>query len=942
MSTDQRDLVIALSKGGSLKKLWGSKNRTVSWPELVELLSTCHEDDLTREEYLQLSIQDQGVRKNHLGAFVGGSFSNGRRNSDSIEFRSVVTLDIDTASQDIWQDICLTGSIPALNGLAYQVHTTRKHTEAAPRLRVVIPLSRDVTPEEYVPIMCGVAEMVDPTMRAVSVESFVAVQVMFLPTKCSDGDFYCMHQDGEFLNPKPILKKYKVDKPETWPKPAGDTAKPFSRLKIVHPEDKKAMAPIITAVHRAYHPRTFIDEFLDDVYVAAGDRYFPVGATGAPSVRIYEDAFVQSDHGSDPARGQHNTFDLGRIHLFGDLDEDFDTESMPLAEWPSFKAMTEWALKQDEVADAYAEILEEVESERNQDMLDSLDEIDDEPEEDEPAEIDLIGAAEDDDEPKKKGVDVEKVLAKVKRSIARASSLNDLENRVEKIRALPIDGFRELHRDLVAPDLQKKFLELTGEKITKANARKMLAPTVENLRKQVEGQDLPDWLAPWIYLSQDNKFMHLGTKELLPREGFNARFMVQAGEQFGTSSLGTPKVSAADIAWSIYDIAKPYTTRFVPGAAELFEENGCLYANTYRRPVVESGGYKGKEGVKLLKRLLEDLFPERSDREKLMDFLVHCVRFPEKKLKYAVLVKGAENEGKSLLADLVAKLVGDDNCSVINTDILKEKYTGWVYEKLFCTIEEVKVPGREVEEVLNKLKPITTNDRIPVRRMQKDATRERNFCNLYLTTNDDDALRIDIDNTRYMILFTRFRTNSEVVDWHAELKATEGRVYVRDLWEHIHHRPAQFLEAFAKYQFSEFYDPEGRAPMTRFKARMAEDGKSEERTLLEDLLATGGVPGVSDDLLLWSAFKPFLDEKGIGASLQKSAVAKFLKPFGFVRAAPFSTRVDGKVVTYKVWTRNLSLLDSENQLHPEAKTRALAEIDRVNALDDPESLISLI
>lgn len=936
MMSSNRRLTIALSPGGSLNNLGRSKNKTLYWDDLVEMLSTAYRDSITLAQYQKLPTLGRSTHKNRPGAFVGGSFSNGRRNSDSIEFRSVVTLDIDSHSQEVWEDICLTGTIPGLDGLAYQIHTTRSHTPEAPRLRVCLPLARDVSPEEYVPVLCAVAEMVDPSMRAVTSESFVAVQVMFLPSVCKDGEFFSTAVEGEFLDPDPLLEKYPVDEPELWPSCKDSTIKPFTRMKITHPEDKKAQAPIITALHRAYDPRTFIDEFLDHVYLPAGNRWLPVGASGAPSVRIYEDAFVQSDHGTDPARGQHNIFDLGRIHLFGHLDEDFDTDGMSLSEWPSYKAMCEWAAELPAVAEQLAEVEAEVEAERNQNMADLLDELDDDME-DEVEVDDLIGTVE-----KKPVTTIEEVLAKVKRSIGRASDLTDLERRLDVIRALPTTDFRELHRDLIAPVLQKKFHEITNEKITKATARKMLAPTVENLRAQAEGQELPDWLKPWVYLSQDNKFLHLDTKETLPKEGFNARFAKEAADFAGINQLGVAKLSAADLAWSVFEVPTPYTTRYLPGGPQLFEEEGSLYANSYRPAVVESGGYKGNEGVKLLKRLLEDLFPQREHRALVMDFLVHCVRYPERKLKYAMLIKGAENEGKTLLADLVAKLLGDSNCTVINSDMLREKYNGWAYEKLFCTIEEVKVPGREVEEVLNKLKPLTTNSHIPVRRMHKDATKERNFANLYLTTNDDDALRMEVDNTRYCVLFTRFRTNDEVKAWHAKLREQDGEEYPRKLWEHIHHRPAQFLEAFSKYKFSEFYDPEGRAPMTVFKKIMAEDGKTDERSLLETMLEQGNIPGITRDVLIWSAFKDELDIRDVGATLRNSAVGKFLKPLGFVRVSPVSLRHEGKVVRWRAWTANLDLIDDHYNWTEEGRERLLEEIERMQQMDDDDDLESLL
>lgn len=919
-----------------------------TWPKIVDLFRTPARRKITSAVYASMSPKDRAASKN-TGLFFGGDCSVNdkgvlHRGSDDLVSRSIVNLDLDDHCADIWDEFQLNGELSAFAGMAYLIHSTRSSTPEHPKFRILIPLKKAASPAEYEPIARALAEMLDPTMMACARESFTPAQGMYFPSVSSDQEYFFAEVDGEPFDTKAALKKYPADDASKWPKKPKENVTEYDPgRRMTHPEDKKAQAPIICAVHRAFSPHEFIEEFLSDVYFSSGDRYSPHGATGAPSVRIYDGTYIQSDHGSDRAVGQHNTFDLGRIHLFGDLDDDFETSSMSPGEWPSYKAMCEFMLERDEVREHLAEIEEEIEGERNQGVMDMLGELDDDEEDDEPAvddddEEDLIGGT----PVKKKAPTTEQVLAKVKKSIAKADSLTDLERRLDKIRALPMDAFRDLHRDLVAPDVQKKFVELTGEKITKATARKMLAPTIENLRKQAEGKELPSWMKPWVYLSQDNKFLHLDTKELLPKEGFNARFAKEAADYAGSTNMGVAKLAAADLAWSVFDVPKPYMTKYLPGGEALFEEEGALYANSYRRPHVESGGYTGKIGVKLLYRLLKDLFPEQAHRHMVMDFLVHCVRFPEKKLKYALLIKGSENEGKTLLADLVAKLIGDSNCAVVNSDALMEKHNGWVYEKLFCVVEEVSIPGREATQVLNKLKPVITNATIPVRRMGKDFSRERNFANLYLTTNEDDALRMEIDNTRYLVLFTRFRTNEEVKSWQAGLREAEGVEYPRKLYEEIQFRPAQFLDAFAKYEFSEHYDADARAPMTIFKQIMSEDNKSEERSLLEDILANGGSPGITRDVLVWTAFRAVLDQKDLSPHLKGGAVGKFLKPFGYVKAAPWNQREGDQVLTVRVWTTNLSMIDSNNRLTETGKITVQAEIERMEDLDDDADLVSMV
>ena len=64
---------------------------------------------------------------------------------------------------------------------------------------------------------------------------------------------------------------------------------------------------------------------------------------------IYDDKFAYSHHGTDPVGDQLvNAFDLVRIHLFGDLDEDVKPTTR-IDRYPSFKAMREFAMEDKQV-----------------------------------------------------------------------------------------------------------------------------------------------------------------------------------------------------------------------------------------------------------------------------------------------------------------------------------------------------------------------------------------------------------------------------------------------------------------------------------------------------------------------------------------------------------------------------------------------------------------
>lgn len=70
---------------------------------------------------------------------------------------------------------------------------------------------------------------------------------------------------------------------------------------------------------------------------------------------IYDGKFAYSHHATDPACGMLlNAFDLVRLHLFGNMDDRCAPDTAP-GKLPSFKAMTELALKDERVKAVFAQ-----------------------------------------------------------------------------------------------------------------------------------------------------------------------------------------------------------------------------------------------------------------------------------------------------------------------------------------------------------------------------------------------------------------------------------------------------------------------------------------------------------------------------------------------------------------------------------------------------------
>ena len=80
------------------------------------------------------------------GNYLLGTLRGGRRTKNTIVSRSAVQLDADRATEETWDAIVGLGAL----GL---IHTTYSSAPDEIRLRAVLPLDREVTPDEYVHIV---------------------------------------------------------------------------------------------------------------------------------------------------------------------------------------------------------------------------------------------------------------------------------------------------------------------------------------------------------------------------------------------------------------------------------------------------------------------------------------------------------------------------------------------------------------------------------------------------------------------------------------------------------------------------------------------------------------------------------------------------------------------------------------------------------------------
>ncbi len=304
--THDKKILIAI---GRSRKALQWQNKEMLWSEFLDKLAATTRTRETVNDYAAMTRAERDNVKD-VGGFVGGYLKNGKRSNASVVDRCLVCLDADNADAGLLDDLDMT----FIN--AYALYSTHSHTPEKMRLRLIIPLSRTVTPDEYAAISRRIAD--DLTLSRFDPTTFEPARLMYWPSTPEDGEFVFRYADEPFLDPDTVLATYPDwQDASLWP-----TTQPVeARMKhtAARQEDPLTKQGIIGAFCRAHSITDVLENILSDKYTPTmqDDRYTFVGGSTTGGLVVYDDKYAYSHHATDPAGGKLcNAFDLVRWHLF--------------------------------------------------------------------------------------------------------------------------------------------------------------------------------------------------------------------------------------------------------------------------------------------------------------------------------------------------------------------------------------------------------------------------------------------------------------------------------------------------------------------------------------------------------------------------------------------------------------------------------------------------
>lgn len=367
MITINNDLEINIAIGKNRKdKTW--KNINTTWSKFVNKVSKTQRTEETYQQYISAK-KDYQDNKKDVGGYVGGYLNGGRRKTNSVMYRSLITLDMDFGEMAAWDNWKM------LFGYASCCYSTHKHTKEKPRLRIVMPTNREVTKEEYEPIARWVAKQIG--IELFDNTTYEVARLMYFPSTSKDGDFFFDFCDGDFIDADKILSTF-IDWKDCSCWYYSDRESTKIKREIKKQQNPLEKEGFVGAFCRTYSIQEAIDIYLSDEYESTGkdNRYSYIKGSTSNGLVIYDDMFAYSNHQSDVCSGQLcNAFDLVRMHKFSDLDEEA-LDNTPPNKMPSYKAMLDLLRKDKKVL--YTMAAEDFEKaaidDKNEELLELKDE----------------------------------------------------------------------------------------------------------------------------------------------------------------------------------------------------------------------------------------------------------------------------------------------------------------------------------------------------------------------------------------------------------------------------------------------------------------------------------------------------------------------------------------------------------------------------------------
>lgn len=410
---------------------------------------------------------------------------------------------------------------------------------------------------------------------------------------------------------------------------------------------------------------------------------------------------------------------------------------------------------------------------------------------------------------------------------------NDIVAWDKAAKATKVAEIDALVRSSIAQVAKEARDRITGTKTSLVEIKKAIAFTPE----APKGKNAPGWVNKWVYDVAEDRFFNTEVKNSATQQGFNAMYDREAMTKKDVlDGKAAPSSTASSLALNFYRIKTIDGQRFEPGQDPIFYSTDGVFANTYREheipEVPDKKIPRDTKNVERVKAHIVHLLEDKREQRMFLDWLAWIVQNPGKHVNYSILLQGVEGDGKSFFAEMMREVMGHSNVQMLNAHIFESDFTDWTIGQCLSCVEEVRiVKAQNKYEVINRIKPYITNRIIEVHPKGKAIFNAKNTTSYLLFSNFKDALPLDDDGRRFLVLFSRWQRKIQIMmfkDRHPD--------YYEKLYGAIDESAGAIRGWLLNHEMSDEFNAMGDAPTTAARAFMIKQSKSEFIQTLDEVI----------------------------------------------------------------------------------------------------------
>ena len=195
-------------------------------------------------------------------------------------------------------------------------------------------------------------------------------------------------------------------------------------------------------------------------------------------------------------------------------------------------------------------------------------------------------------------------------------------------------------------------------------------------------------------------------------------------------------------------------TTFYPSDKQFIVRDEKELLNFYRKPQHQKvvGPVTKEENAWFFNHASYLVSHEEEMSATYVDMFAAAVQWAEKNRRWAVLHHSGQGNGKGLMYSLLEKLVGHHNCRWKELDGIYNKFNSYMCEANNIFVREGNSKGNQDSQAVARIKGLIEAEVFDVEFKGKEAFKHHCHYNFYIMTNENSAMKADIDDRRFWYL----------------------------------------------------------------------------------------------------------------------------------------------------------------------------------------------